>query len=105
MPDALAVTPPAAPAPPNAIEAVERVTALFKLERMVYIGATAVAMLMLLANVGMLLYEKKAGPAELTLCFGSTGLIAISASRLIKMWDRSIDLVEKLSIAPPKAAA
>ena len=75
------------------LEAVERLTQLFKLERMVHLGVTSISLLMLLASAGVLLLKGKAGPAELTGLFGSSGLITYSAGRLLVMWNQALQLL------------
>ncbi|PYO82928.1 MAG: hypothetical protein DMD65_07265, partial [Gemmatimonadetes bacterium] len=62
--------------------AVERLTKLFKAERMVHLGVTSVALVMLLASAAVLLSTRHAGLQELSGLFGSSGLITYSASRL-----------------------
>ncbi len=59
------------------VDAVERLTRLFRMERMVHLGVTCVSLIMLLASAGMLMWNGKAGPAELTGLFGSSGLTTL----------------------------
>jgi hypothetical protein len=75
------------------VEAVERLTKLFKMERMVYLGVTCISLLMLLASAGVLLVKGQAGPTELTGLFGSSGLITYSAGRLLVMWNQALRLL------------
>lgn len=75
------------------MEAVERLTKLFRLERMVHLGVTSVSLAMLLVVAGVLLAKGEAGPAELTGLFGSSGLITYSAGRLLVMWNQALRLV------------
>lgn len=75
------------------MDAVERLTKLFRLERMVHLAVTGLSLLMLLTSAGVLLYEGKAGPAELTGLFGSSGLITYSAGRLLVMWNEALKLL------------
>jgi hypothetical protein len=75
------------------MRAVERLTRLFKLERMVHLGVTSVSLFMLLASAGMLIYKQEAKAPELTLLFGSSGLITYSASRLLHMWNQALSLI------------
>ncbi len=69
------------------MDAVERLTKLFKVERMVHLGVTTVSLAMLLVSAGVLLLKGQAGIAELTGLFGSAGLITYSAGRLLVMWN------------------
>ena len=75
------------------MDAVERLTALFRLERLVHLIVTSVSLFMLLVSAGVLLYRGQAGPAELTGLFGSSGLITYSAGRLLFMWNQALKLL------------
>lgn len=75
------------------IDAVERLTKLFRLERIVHLGVTCLSLLILLTSAGVLLYEGKAGPAELSGLFGSSGLITYSAGRLLVMWNQALKVL------------
>jgi hypothetical protein len=75
------------------MDAVERLTNLFKLERMVHLAVTSVSLLMLLLSAGVLLYKERAGAAELSGLFGSSGLITYSAGRLLFMWNQALRLL------------
>jgi hypothetical protein len=75
------------------VDAVERLTALFRMERLVHLGVTTISLLMLLTSAGVLLSKGKAGPAELTGLFGSSGLITYSAGRLLIMWNQALRLL------------
>jgi hypothetical protein len=75
------------------LAAVERLTQLFRLERMVHLGVTSIALIMLLASAGVLLYQGEAGATELTMLFGSSGLITYSAGRLLFMWNQALRLL------------
>ena len=75
------------------LQAVERLTRLFRLERMVHLVVTGLALLMLLTSAGVLIYRQQAGPAELTMLFGSSGLITYSAGRLLHMWNQALRII------------
>jgi hypothetical protein len=75
------------------MDAVERLTALFRLERLVHLIVTSVSLIMLMISAGVLLYRGQAGPAELTGLFGSSGLITYSAGRLLFMWNQALRLL------------
>jgi hypothetical protein len=75
------------------MDAVERLTHLFKFERMVHLAVTSISLLMLLTSAGVLLVKGNAGPAELTGLFGSSGLITYSAGRLLVMWNQALRLI------------
>ena len=75
------------------MDAVERLTELFRLERFVYLAVTIIALVMLLTSAGVLLYKKQGDAAELAGLFGSSGLITYSAGRLLFMWSQALRLL------------
>src|SRR2546422_11776501 len=79
-----------APPMPDSIQdrlvAVERLTKLFKVERMVHLGVTSVALVMLLARAAGLPSTRHAGLHELSGLFGASGLITQSASPPPATW-------------------
>jgi hypothetical protein len=72
---------------------VERVTALFRWERFTYLGITSVSLLLLLVSAGALIAREQASAEVLIMLFGSSGLITFSITRVLSMWERSIDLI------------
>jgi len=72
------------------LEMVKELTNLFKFERMVYLSVTIISLIMLLIAIASLLIKGKASSVELTLMFGSSGLITYTASRLLHMWDQAL---------------
>jgi hypothetical protein len=70
------------------LEVVERLTSLFRLERMLHLGVTCLSLVILLSSAVIMIGRGKAGTPELTLMFGSSGLITYSANRLLYMWAR-----------------
>jgi len=76
------------------IKAVERLTELFKIERIVHLVVTSVSLVMLLFSAGITIFKKgNPDPAFLALMFGSSGLIAYSANRLLHMWDQALRIL------------
>ena len=75
------------------LRAVERLTALYRPERVVHLIATTMSLLVLLGSAGAMIYKGQAGPAELTLMFGSSGLITYTAAQLLRMWDRALSVI------------
>ena len=79
------------------MEAVERMTALFKMERMVHLFVTTSSLIMLIGCAGYLVWQSKDSLDNLTvilpLMFGSSGLIAYSANRLLRMWDQALRIL------------
>jgi len=80
------------------LEAVERLTRLFRAERMVHLGVTSISLILLLTSAAFLI-ARGGSSVELSLMFGSSGLITYSASRLLHMWDQALSLVAN----PPSA--
>lgn len=80
------------------VKAVERLTLLFRAERLVYLAVTGLSLLLLLTAAGLMIRDRRAGGAELTLMFGSSGLITYTAGRLLSMWTQALRIV-----APPPA--
>lgn len=72
------------------MEVVEKLTRLFKVERMVYLGVTVISLIMLLGSGASLIIKGEAGTAELSLLFGSSGLITYTAGRLLFMWNEAL---------------
>ena len=72
------------------MDVVERLTNLFRFERMVYLGITIISLIMLLASGISLLIKGEAGPADLSLLFGSSGTITYTAGRLLFMWNEAL---------------
>jgi len=75
------------------MQAVKELVEVFKIERLVHLVMTAFSLLMLFGNAALLIYERKADIAELTMFFGATGLITYSANRLLRMWDQALRVV------------
>jgi len=72
------------------LEAVERLTTLFRTERTVYLATTIISLLMLVGSAVSLMMRDKAGTPELTMLFGSSGLITYTAGRLLYMWNEAL---------------
>jgi len=72
------------------MKVVEKLTKLFKFERMVYLGVTVISLIMLLVSGVSLIVRGQAGKAELSLLFGSSGLITYTAGRLLFMWNEAL---------------
>ena len=73
--------------------AIERLTALFRVERFVYLGVTGVSFLLLIGVAGRMLIQGTAQTAEWVLLFGSSGLITITANRVLQMWTQALRMV------------
>ena len=77
----------------NRVRAVERLTTLYRPERLVHMVANIVSLSVLLVSAGVMLYQQEFKSATLTLMFGSTGLIAYTTSQVLRMWDRAISVI------------
>ena len=78
-----------------ALRALERLLELFRFERMVYMGVTLLALLILLGSAAWLLLSDKEGSVTLGLAmFGSSGLITFTTSRLLTMWNQAFALIQ-----------
>jgi hypothetical protein len=75
------------------MDAVERLTNLFRMERIVYLTITTMSLAILLTSAAVLLINKSAGTVELTGLFGSSGLITYSTGRLLAMWNQALQLL------------
>ena len=82
------------------MQVIERLTQLFKFERLVYLSVTGVSLVLLVACAISLLIRDEAGTAELSGLFGSSGLsglfgssglITYTAGRLLYMWSEAIN--------------
>jgi O-antigen/teichoic acid export membrane protein len=72
---------------------VEKLTRLFRFERIFYLIATSLCVLMLFFAIISMFFKEKYGSVELTLMFGSSGLITMSVARLLKMWDKALNII------------
>ena len=81
------------------LEAVERLAALFRVERFVYLAITAISFLLLFAVAVRMFMQGTAQIAEWGLLFGSSGLITITANRVLQVWTQSLRMVSTEPIA------
>ena len=75
------------------MDAVERLTNLFKAERMAYLIMTGLSVLILLTSAGILLMQKTAGYGAITGLFGSSGIVTYTTGRLLFMWNQALRLL------------
>lgn len=75
------------------MQIVERLTVVFRVERIAYLSVTFTAFVMLAVSGTILIIDKGPQPSELTLLFGSTGLLGFSGSQILRMWNRSLDWI------------
>ena len=65
----------------------------FRLERIVYLIATGLSVIMLFVSASLLVIQKGATTEILVLLFGSTGLIGYSVNRLMRMFDQTLKVI------------
>lgn len=75
------------------LEAVERLAALFRFERFVYLAITVISFLLLLGVAIRLFIADTAQIAEWGLLFGSSGLITVTANRVLQMWSQALRII------------
>lgn len=74
------------------LRAVEHLTRIFRVERLAYVGATALSFL-LLFGVAIRMLISGSSLAQWTLMLGSTGLITVTTAGMLRMWNQAIRLV------------
>jgi hypothetical protein len=72
---------------------VEKLVRLFKFERFIHLAVTGISLVILLVAISFMIYNKEAGKAELSLMFGSSGLITYTGGRLLRMWDQALKII------------
>lgn len=72
---------------------VEKLVKLFRIERIVHLVVTGISLLILIGAILVMWINRQAGPAELSLMFGSSGLITYTGGRLLKMWDQALSVI------------
>ena len=72
---------------------VEKLIKLFKFERITHLIVTALSLIILLIAISLMIYNKEAGKAELSLMFGSSGLVTYTGGKLLKMWDQALKII------------
>ena len=75
---------------------VKDLIAVFRAERLVYLGITVIALMALLGTVFSLVRRGQAGATELSVLFGSAGAISYSTTRLLKMWTDALAFVRNV---------
>ncbi len=75
------------------IEAIERITKLFKIERIIYIVVSCISFALLCVSFVMLLIAKDDKSEIITMMFGTGGVFTVSVGGLLHMWNRSIKII------------
>lgn len=87
--------PPLASALEQRVLAAERILRIFLPERIGYLVVSILSCATLLVVIWRLIGSGTAGTAELVLMFGSTGLITVSAVRVLRMFHDIMAFVQK----------
>ncbi len=77
----------------NRVEAIEKLASLFKLERFVYLVVTTVSFLLLFGVAVRMFFQGTGAMSEWVLLFGSSGLITITANRVLQVWSQALRMV------------
>jgi hypothetical protein len=75
------------------VNAVGKLIALFRLERMVHLIVTTLSLALLFTSTAIQIAKGQAGRVELMLMFGASGLITYSTGRLLVMWNQALEVV------------
>src|SRR4051794_20482477 len=75
------------------LRAVERITELFKVERMVYLGCAVGAFAALLFFLVLIFIRQEQSLTASLGAFGSSGVVAYTSSRVLMMWSRAMNIV------------
>jgi hypothetical protein len=79
-----------------ALEAIDRLLQMFKIERYVYLALSGISFLLLLYVVVELLISKSVDKQMLTLIFGSSGLVGAASVRVTFFFSKAFGIVEYL---------
>lgn len=74
-------------------EIVEKLIKLFKFERIVHLIVTGLSLIILIVSISLMISTGNIGKAELSLMFGSSGLVTYTAGRLLRMWDQALKII------------
>lgn len=75
------------------LEAIRQLLDMFRLERTVYVIATMVAVLVLITCAVLMLWKRSDKYGEIAGLIGSTGGIAFSTGRLLRMWSDALRML------------
>ena len=86
---------------------VRELLGLFRFERFTYLAVNIFALIMLLGSGLVLLLRPHDSDMSLyavvVALFGSSGLITLSISRLLHMWDQAIAMLQQQFVRPEKS--
>jgi hypothetical protein len=75
------------------VKAIEQLTQIFRTDRLLFLAATALALLFLLGVAGRLLVRGQGSIPEWASLFGSSGLITLTINRILQMWTQALRLL------------
>jgi hypothetical protein len=75
------------------MRALERITQIFRLERMVYLGFAIAAFVMLIVCVVAAVVRQEQSLAGTLGAFGSSGVVTITSGRVLVMWNRAMSII------------
>jgi hypothetical protein len=80
------------------VNAIKELVALFKTERLVYLGITLISVSVLIVTAITLLLKSESQENTIAIMglFGSSGGIVYSTGRLLRMWSEAMQLVQKV---------
>jgi|SRR5215216_4847006 len=78
----------------DTLDALERLLAMFRIERIIHLIVGVVALMMLFYAIALLLKSRDLGVTLLVSLFGSSGLIAVSSARITYFFNKAFNLVE-----------
>lgn len=84
------------------IAAVERVTKLFRAERLAYLFATGLALALLFFNTYLMMRRGGGDNTAYAVMFGSGGMITYSTGQLINMWKQALRVIGGEKLGPAK---
>src|SRR5262245_45592631 len=75
------------------VRAVKQLTLIFRTDRYLFLVATGLALMFLLAVAGRLFVRGQGSLAEWASLFGSSGLITVTINRILQMWTQALRLL------------
>lgn len=76
-----------------ALDALERLLEMFRVERYVYLGLTGLSFFLLLYAGYLLIVSQTADKATLISIFGSSGLVVAASARISFFFNKAFDLI------------
>jgi hypothetical protein len=76
------------------LDTLRQITIVFAPERFTYLAIVGISAILLLTSGGMIIIKQGvASAAELSLLFGSSGVVTVTAGMALRMWTRAIALI------------